>query len=67
MEYFSARYIVWALLLGGISAISLPLGSIVGLHTKLQQGAISTLAALGAGALIAALAVELVYCFSSHG
>jgi zinc transporter ZupT len=60
MEYFSARCIVWAVLLGGISAFSLPLGSIVGLHTKLRPSAISTLAAFGAGALIAALAVELV-------
>ena len=54
MEYFSARCIVWAILLGGISAVSLPLGSIVGLHTKPRQGAVSTLAAFGAGALIAA-------------
>jgi zinc transporter ZupT len=60
MEYFSARYIVWAVLLGGVSAFSFPLGSIVGLHTNPRHGAISMLAAFGAGALIAALAVELV-------
>jgi zinc transporter ZupT len=60
MEYFSARYIVWALLLGAISAVSLPLGSLVGLQTKLRSSTISVLAAFGAGALIAALAVELV-------
>jgi zinc transporter ZupT len=60
MEYFSARYIVWAILLGAISAASLPLGSLVGLQTKLRGSTISVLAAFGAGALIAALAVELV-------
>ena len=60
MEYFSARCIVWAVLLGGISAFAFPLGSIVGLYAKLRQGAISTLTAFGAGALIAALTVELV-------
>jgi hypothetical protein len=60
MEFDSARYILWAVLLGAIAAVSLPLGSIVGLHTKLRSGAISVLAAFGAGALIAALAVELV-------
>jgi zinc transporter ZupT len=60
MEYFSARYIVWAILLGTISAISLPLGSLVGLRAKPRPAVISVLAAFGAGALIAALAVELV-------
>ena len=60
MEYLSARYIIWAVLLGAISAVSLPLGSLVGLHTKLRSTTISVLAAFGAGALIAALAVELV-------
>jgi zinc transporter ZupT len=60
MEYFSAQYLVWAILLGAISAFSLPLGSMVGLQTKLRPNAISVLTAFGAGALIAALAVELV-------
>jgi len=60
MEYFSAKYIVWAILLGTISAVSLPLGSLVGLRTKPRPAVISVLAAFGAGALIAALAVELV-------
>ncbi len=59
MEYFSARYIVWAILLWAISAVSLPLGSLVGLRAKPRPAAISVLAAFGAGALIAALAVEL--------
>ena len=46
--------------LGGISALSLPLGSAVGLTTRLRPAYISALQAFGAGALIAALAVELV-------
>jgi zinc transporter ZupT len=60
MEYFSVQYLIWAVMLGVISAFSLPLGSFVGLQTKLRPNAISVLAAFGAGALIAALAVELV-------
>ena len=60
MEFFSAQYLIWAIMLGAISAFSLPLGSFVGLQTKLRPNAISVLAAFGAGALIAALAVELV-------
>jgi zinc transporter ZupT len=60
MEYFSVQYLIWAVMLGTISAVSLPLGSLVGLNTKLRPNAISVLAAFGAGALIAALAVELV-------
>lgn len=60
MEYFTAQYLIWAIMLGAISAFSLPLGSVVGLQAKLRPDAISVLAAFGAGALIAALAVELV-------
>ena len=60
MEYFTTQYLIWAILLGAISAFSLPLGSFVGLRTKLRSNTISMLAAFGAGALIAALAVELV-------
>jgi CRP-like cAMP-binding protein len=60
MEYFSARYLFWAIALGGLSAVSLPLGSILGLQTKPRPAYISVLAAFGSGALIAALSVELV-------
>ena len=60
MEYFSGQFLIWAIMLGAISAFSLPLGSLVGLRTKLSPNTISVLAAFGAGALIAALAVELV-------
>jgi zinc transporter ZupT len=60
MEYLSVQYLIWAIMLGAISAFSLPLGSMVGLQTKLRPNTISVLSAFGAGALIAALAVELV-------
>jgi zinc transporter ZupT len=56
----TVTYGLWALLLGAVSAASLPLGSIVGLRVRFSQRTIAILAAFGAGALIAALSVELV-------
>jgi CRP-like cAMP-binding protein len=53
-------YVVWALALGAVSAVSLPLGSLVGLNVRFPQNTIAIFAAFGAGALIAALSVELV-------
>ena len=53
-------YAVWALTLGAVSAVSLPLGSLVGLNVRFNHRHIAIFAAFGAGALIAALAVELV-------
>jgi zinc transporter ZupT len=53
-------YVVWALLLGAVSAVSLPLGSLVGLNFRFKTRYIAVFAAFGAGALIAALSVELV-------
>lgn len=60
MISFSWQYLTWAILLGGFSAVSLPLGSLVGIHARLRPLVISILAAFGAGALIAALSVDLV-------
>lgn len=60
MEYLTSQYLLWAIALGAISAVSLPLGSIVGIQASPRPGLISLLAAFGAGALIAALSVELV-------
>lgn len=60
MEYMTLQYLIWAVALGCISAVSLPLGSWVGIQTRPRPQIISTLAAFGAGALIAALSVELV-------
>lgn len=60
MEYLTVEYLVWAVALGGISALSLPLGSWVGLQANPKPHVTSILAAFGAGALIAALSIELV-------
>jgi zinc transporter ZupT len=60
MDYDTTQYLIWAVVLGAISAVSLPLGSALGLQTKPRPIYISVLAAFGAGALIAALSVELV-------
>ena len=60
MHFFTTQYLMWAIALGAISAVSLPLGSLVGLQTRLRPLVISVLAAFGAGALIAALSIELV-------
>ena len=60
MEYFTLEYLIWAVVLGAISAVSLPLGSLVGIYGNPRPFMVSTLAAFGAGALIAALSVELV-------
>ena len=60
MDYLSLKYILWATTLGALSAVSLPLGSLVALRTNPRPQYISILAAFGAGALIAALSVELV-------
>lgn len=53
-------YTLWALALGAVSAMSLPLGSLVGLKVRFSPRLIAIFAAFGAGALIAALSVELV-------
>ena len=55
MEYLTVEYLVWAITLGGISALSLPLGSWVGLQANPRPQIVSILAAFGAGALIAGL------------
>ena len=60
MDYDITKYLIWAVVLGAVSAVSLPLGSILGLQTKPRPVFICVLAAFGAGALIAALTVELV-------
>lgn len=53
-------YVWWAIALGAFSAVSLPLGSILGLTTRPGPRLTGAMAAFGAGALIAAVAVELV-------
>ena len=53
-------HVLWALALGAVSAVSLPLGSLIGLNVRFSSRSIAIFAAFGAGALIAALSVELV-------
>lgn len=60
MDYFTVEYLIWAVALGGISAVSLPLGSLIGLRGNPRPQVVSALAAFGAGALIAALTIEMV-------
>ena len=60
MEDSTLMFVVWALTLGAVSAVSLPLGSLVGLNVSFKHRYIAIFAAFGAGALIAALSVELV-------
>ena len=60
MEEATLMYVVWAVMLGAVSAVSLPLGSLIGLNIRFKERYIAILAAFGAGALIAALSVELV-------
>jgi len=58
--HFSPLHFLWAIVLGGLSAASLPLGSLVGIKFRPRPFCVSILAAFGAGSLIAALSLELV-------
>ena len=53
-------YVIWAGLLGALSAMSLLIGSLIGVGMRLPRAAVGMLAAFGAGALLSALAIELV-------
>lgn len=54
------KYILWATALGALSAASLPLGSWFGIQFRFSARTNSIMAAFGAGALIAALSIELI-------
>jgi zinc transporter, ZIP family len=56
----TTKYAIWAFVLGGLSAISLPLGAIAGITIKPRPSITGALTAFGAGALLAALSVELI-------
>jgi zinc transporter ZupT len=56
----NVTFTLWAAGLGLLSAVSLPLGSLFGLRLRIKPRIIGMLGAFGAGALLAALAVELV-------
>ena len=60
LDYYSWKFLIWGTCLGALSAVSLPMGSLAALRTNPRPQFISILAAFGAGALIAALSVELV-------
>jgi len=59
MEW-NLTYLFWAIFLGLLSSLSLPIGSVVGLQFRFRPLHISILAAFGAGALMAALSIELI-------
>jgi hypothetical protein len=63
MDY---QFLSWAIVLGGLSAASLPLGSILGLNWQPGNRVIGGMTAFGGGALIAALAIELVAPTAMH-
>ena len=53
-------YVFWAGMVGIIASISLLIGSAVGIFFRISSTVIGLLAAFGAGALLSALAIELV-------
>lgn len=53
-------YVIWAGLLGALSAVSLLIGSLIGVGVHLSRTVVGLMAAFGAGALLSALAIELV-------
>jgi hypothetical protein len=57
---FDIVHLLWAVTIGGLSAVSLPLGSAVGLAIRPRTSLTAVFQAFGAGALLAALAVALV-------
>lgn len=59
MEIFQQTY-MQALFFGALSAISLPIGALIGVWTKPSKRVISAIMSFGAGALIAAISFELV-------
>jgi zinc transporter ZupT len=60
------QYLLWAVTLGAFSAVSLPLGSALGLVWRPSNKITGFLTAFGGGALIAALSVELVAPTAMH-
>jgi hypothetical protein len=60
------QFLLWAVILGALSAVSLPLGSALGLVWRPSNKTTGFLTAFGGGALIAALTVELVAPTAMH-
>ncbi len=53
-------YVAWAFILGVMCSASLLMGALIGIYFKLPQRVVGLMAAFGAGALMSALAIELV-------
>jgi zinc transporter ZupT len=53
-------YIVWAFTLGAMCSVSLIIGALLGIYFKMSKRVVGLMAAFGAGALLSALAIELV-------
>jgi zinc transporter ZupT len=53
-------YVAWAFILGVMCSASLLMGALIGIYFKLPQRVVGLMAAFGAGALLSALAIELV-------
>ena len=53
-------FLIWAAILGAIAAGSMVLGALVGITTPMTNSTVGALCGFGAGALISALAIELV-------
>lgn len=56
----TTKYAMWAFLIGALVTISLPMGAIAGLAFKPNAKTTAMFTAFGAGALLAALSVELI-------
>jgi zinc transporter ZupT len=53
-------YITWAFVLGVMCSVSLLIGAFIGIYFKMPKAVVGLMAAFGAGALLSALAIELV-------
>jgi len=53
-------FVVWAFILGVMCSVSLVIGALLGIYFKMSQRIVGLMAAFGAGALLSALAIELV-------
>lgn len=60
MQDMSSTLIIWAAILGAIAAGSMVLGAIVGITIPMSKATVGAMCGFGAGALISALALELV-------
>ncbi len=53
-------FVVWAFILGVMCSVSLLIGALLGIYFKMSKRIVGLMAAFGAGALLSALAIELV-------